>query len=378
MSSPINHAIARLEDLPAEADRFEDRPHPREMLHCFGHDRQQKTLLDGFTSDNMHHAWIFTGSEGIGKATQAYRFARYVLADVKLRQTMAPESLMSDAELASNRQIASMSHPGLFTLRRLWNEKNKKLSTIIPVDQVRRIKGFLQHTSGQGGWRIIIVDRADDLNISAANALLKSLEEPPENCLFMLISSDPGRLLPTIRSRCRTLEFSSLDHGALEKAVHAVMAAEGEPDRSIDQRLLDLAEGRVRRYLALASGDGIKYYEILLDLIGTMPKFNENKLLKLSDELSAPAAIQSFEVFYDLYFSLMARIIRQAATGEGLLESERDQYTRFVTDSTLAHWAGLWETIAAEKADVIRLNLDRKSFLLETFYRMQSLTRRAA
>ena len=378
MSDQTCHAIARLPDLPLEADRFEERPHPREMLHCFGHQRPQRALLDAFSSGSMHHAWIFTGAEGIGKATQAYRFARYVMAENARAAGAEPDDIMSDPSLATNRQIAAMSNPGIFTVRRIWNEKTKKLSTVIPVDEVRRIRGFLQHTSAQGAWRIIIVDRADDLNISAANALLKSLEEPPENCLFLLMSSDPGRLLPTIRSRCRTLEFTPLDQAALDKAVRSVMAAEGDPAASIEPRLLALAEGRVRRYLALASGDGIKYYDALLDLISAMPKFDENKLLKISDQLSAPAAIQSFEVFYDLFFSLLARIIRAAATGEGLFENEREPCSRIVNDTALAHWAGLWETIAADKAEVVRLNLDRKSFVLETFYRMQTLTRRAA
>ncbi len=379
MSNQASFAIPPLQDLPPEADRFEDWPHPRETLHCFGHEREEQILLDAFTSGNMHHAWIFSGPEGIGKATQAYRIARYIMADRSAGEAAGPDAVMSDPASATNRQIAGLSHPGIMTVRRVWNEKTKKLSAVIPVDEVRRIKSILQHTSANGSWRIIIVDRADDLNISAANALLKSLEEPPEKSLFLLISSDPGRLLPTIRSRCRILEFSRLDRAALEKAASTLTAAESaDLQAGADPRLLDLAEGRVRRYLSLATGDGVKYYDMLLDLLSAMPAFDENKLFKLSDELAAPNALPSFEIFYDLYFSLLARIIRARATGEGLLADEQDRCGRLIDDSTLAHWAGLWETVAAEKAEVNRLNLDRKSFVLETFHRMRTLIRCAA
>ena len=368
--------LPRAEDLSPEADRFEDYPHPREMLQLFGHETNERNLIDAFDSGSMHHAWILTGAEGIGKATLAYRFARYVLSAPKEREDRQPQDIMSDPNLASNRQIATMGHPGLLTIRRIWNVKTKKLSTVIPVDEVRRLKSFLQHTSAGGdAWRVVIVDRADDLNPNAANALLKSLEEPPTKCLFMLISSDPGRLLPTIRSRCRLMEVSSLKSDDLERAVTGVMG--GKSDKPV-ARLVALADGRVRRYLALSSGDGLKYYDQLLALLGSMPNLDQAKLLKLSDDLSAVNAQQSFEIFYDLYFSTLARIIRGRATGEGPLEHERSSVGHLISETSLAQWAGLWETIAAEKADVVRLNLDKKSFVLETFYQMQSLMRRAA
>ena len=376
MADPANIFLPPAEDINPEADRFEDWPHPREMLRLYGHEASEAELVNAFKSGNMHHAWILSGREGIGKATLAYRFARFVLADEKSRADHQPSDIMSDMQLASNRQIAHMAHPGLLTIRRVWNEKTKKLSTIIPVDEVRRLKSFLQHTSANANsWRIVIVDRADDLNINAANALLKSLEEPPKNCLFLLISSDPGRLLPTIRSRCRMLELSTLKPDELKLAVGDVM---GRTPGTQDARLFDLADGCVRRYLALAAGDGLKYYDVLLALLGSLPNLDQVKLLKLSDELSAPTAQQSFEIFYDLYFSTLARIIRGYARGEGLLDHEKPIIGHMISDTTLAHWAGLWETIAAEKADVIRLNLDKKSFVLESFYQMQNLMRRAA
>ena len=368
-----------IEGLTPEADRFGDWPHPREMLKIFGHDAPsgpEAELIGAFDNKNMHHAWIFSGAEGIGKATMAYRFARYVLANAELRASSSPTDIMSDGALASNRQIASMSNPGLMTIRRVWNEKTKKNSTIIPVDEVRRLKSFLHHTSaGKDLWRVIIVDRADDLNINAANALLKSLEEPPKNCLFLLVSSDPGRLLPTIRSRCRMLEFSPLNNQHMQQAVSSLM---GSTNKTTEDRLINLADGRVRRYLALAAGDGIKYYDLLLVLLSSMPALDEGKLLKLSDDLSAPTALAAFDMFYDLFFSILARIIHASATGEDLLDQERKACGHLVSNTALAQWAGLWETIAAEKADVIRLNLDRKSFVLETFYRMKNLSRRVA
>ena len=376
MAEGATSFLPRAEELKPEADRFEDWPHPREMLQLYGHDAAQGEFIDAFQNGNMHHAWILSGLEGIGKSTLAYRIARFVLASDESREALGPQDLMSDPKLATNRQIANMAHPGLMTIRRVWNEKTKKLSTIIPVDEVRRLKSFLQHTSTtSGAWRMVIVDRADDLNVNAANALLKSLEEPPKNCLFLLISSEPGRLLPTIRSRCRTLELSPLPPLELRTAVGSVL--ERAPGKA-DERLFDLADGCVRRYLALSAGDGLKYYEQLLGLLASLPNLDQGRLLKLSDELSLVTAQQSFEIFFDLFFSTLARNIRGQAGGEGLFEHEKSTLGHMISTSSLAQWASLWETIAAEKADVARLNLDKKSFVLETFYRMQTLTRRAA
>jgi DNA polymerase-3 subunit delta' len=157
----------------------------------------------------MHHAWLLGGRKGIGKATLAYRFARAALAHPSERQSDRA-SLDIAEDTRASRQVRALSHPGLLVLRRPYDDKGKRFAASIPIDEVRRLRSFLSHSAGEDAWRVVIVDEANELNVNAANALLKSLEEPPARAVFLLVSSAPGQLLPTIRSRCRALSFQPL------------------------------------------------------------------------------------------------------------------------------------------------------------------------
>ena len=170
-------ATQEIEALP-ESDRLEGFPHPRNTKVLYGHETSQRALVDAFASGRMHHGWLITGPEGVGKATLAYRFATFLLADVSERDPFG-QSLDIDSDTTASRQVRALSHPGLLLLRRAWDFKAKRLMTSISVDEVRRLRSFLGHSGGETAWRVVLVDQADDLNINAANALLKSLEEPP-------------------------------------------------------------------------------------------------------------------------------------------------------------------------------------------------------
>ncbi len=198
-------------DLP-EVDRLDGCPHPRETTELFGHEAAEEAFLAAFRSGRLPHAWILGGPEGIGKATFAYRVARFVLANpdphsaaVRQAGTMA---VPPDHPIA--RKIAAQSHGGLFVLRRQWNAEKKSMPTQIPVELVRKALDFFGATAAVPGWRVCIVDSAEDLNLNGANALLKTLEEPPEKSLFLIVSHMPGRIMPTIRSRCRSLAMRPL------------------------------------------------------------------------------------------------------------------------------------------------------------------------
>ena len=169
-------------------------------------------MLTAYRQDRMAQAWILGGPEGVGKATFAWRLARFLLAhpDPAAPEVQRAQSLFVPGEAPAARRIASMALADVFPLRRSWNEKTKKFFTEIRIDDVREIIHAFHQGSGTGGWRVAIVDCADDLNRSSANALLKLIEEPPERSLFLLIAHQPGRLLPTIRSRCRKLMLGPL------------------------------------------------------------------------------------------------------------------------------------------------------------------------
>ena len=190
-----------------ESDRIAGFPHPRETETLLGQDKALMLAAHTLRGGRPPHAWLITGPPGIGKATLAYRMARYLLRHGATADGPADLSVPPDDTVA--RQMSARAHSGLLVLKRGLNKAGKP-QTELPVDEVRRLSGFFGMTSGAGGWRVAIIDPADDMNDNAANALLKQLEEPPQNAMLLLLSHRPGRLLPTIRSRCRRLDLSPL------------------------------------------------------------------------------------------------------------------------------------------------------------------------
>src|SRR5947209_1685077 len=190
-----------------------DIRHPRETLSLYGHAEAEQAFLTAYRGGRMPHAWLIggVGIGGIGKATLAYRMARFLFAhpDQAAEDVRKSSSLALPADHPVARRIAAQGHPDLLALERVEDEKGK-MPTMISVDLVRRTIGFFGSTAGEGGWRVCIVDSADELNPSGANALLKILEEPPAKALLLVVSHAPGRLLPTIRSRCRRLMLRPL------------------------------------------------------------------------------------------------------------------------------------------------------------------------
>ena len=281
-ATPAARAAQEAEALP-EADRLGDFPHPRETLGLAGHVAAERTLAAAFAGGRLHHAWLLAGRTGIGKATLAYRMARHVLARPEDRDPAA-QALAVPPGAAAARQIAQLAHPGLLVLRRPYDLRSKRLMSIIPVDEVRRLRSFLGLTVGADGWRVVIVDSADELNPNAANALLKSLEEPPLRAVFLLVTSQPSALLPTIRSRCRRLDLQPLDAQSLRRAATAALEAAGMkvPSASKWLELERLAEGSVRTALLLATG-GIELYERIAQLLSRLPAVDWPALHTLAD-----------------------------------------------------------------------------------------------
>lgn len=373
-------ALQAQPDALPEADRLEGFPHPRETAAIYGHEAAERTLVEAFDggSGRMHHGWLLAGREGIGKATLAYRFARHILARPEERD---PEGRTLDVPPASSaaRQVLALSHPGLLLLRRPYDARAKRFTTSIPVDEVRRLKGFLGLTGGDGAWRVVIVDSADELNPNAANALLKSLEEPPERAVFLLVSGQPGGLLPTIRSRCRRLDLAALASMPLRGAVSAAMAAAGHPAPPDSHWLLleRLAAGSARRALQLTASGGLDLYERIARLVAVLPKLDWAAVHALSDELAGSAQEQRLEAFYDLYLDLLGRLVRAAATGHGAPD-DMALAARLIGDNRLPVWAALWERTLRQKTHAMLLNLDRKALVVNAFAQLQEAARGSA
>lgn len=375
-------AIREMEEAP-EADRLEEFPHPRHTLKLFGHERAEQVARDAFASGRVHHGWLICGPKGIGKASLAYRIAHWALAeDHERNYDSRGLDVAPDCRTAS--QIRALSHPRLMVIRRPYDSKTKRFSATIPVDEVRRLRSFLAHKSDAGGWRAIIVDSADELNINAANALLKSLEEPPGRAIFLLISAQPGRLLPTIRSRCRRVILAPLGSDPLRRAALQALQAAGKDfaDAGLAQ-LEPFAGGSVRALLTLKAGGGDRLCEEVRAILTSMPRPDWLKVHALADQLAGLAAAQRFETFFDLLFELLLRAIRAGAGGPGgpgdgadralIMRLSGAPGASAPAPGRLASWASLWETMQLLKADTVALNLDRKALILDCIARIEHL-----
>jgi DNA polymerase-3 subunit delta' len=371
--APRSQDAPEAEALP-EADRLGDFPHPRETYELFGHEAAERLLAQAFVAGRLHHAWLIAGRAGIGKATLAYRMARHVLARPEERDP-GGASLAVSPDAPAARQIAQLAHPGLLVLRRPYDVQKKRLMTVISVDEVRKLRAFLGHTAEAGGWRVVIVDSADEFNPNAANALLKSLEEPPPRALFLLVTSQPSGLLPTIRSRCRRLDLAPLDAQSLRRAAGAAMAAAGlEPLAEKKWLQLErLAEGSVRAALQLATG-GLDLDERIGQILARLPNIDWAAIHALADQLAVDAQEQRYEMLFNLLLDRLARLVRVAASDRGPPE-ELALAARLMPGARLPAWAETWHAILRDKADAEELNLDRKALIVRTFARVERASR---
>lgn len=373
----MSRAAAETSRTPVdEPDRLEGFSAPREVDRLFGHEAALNEFADALRSGRLHHAWMLVGPEGVGKATLAYLLAREVLAlgeePPGERTPIAPVGVNDPVF----RKVAALSHPNLLLVRRSWNEKSKRYSQWIGVDEVRRLRSFLGHSAGEAGWRVVIVDRADELNQNAANALLKALEEPPHQALFLLVATAEGRIPITIRSRCRTLRVAALSEEDLEMAVRAALKRDGHKvDASALTTALALSQGSVRRALELATGEGIQLYRDLLASLGGLPELDGPRLHRLVERLGGAGDSERLELFLSLLLGLLERLICATATGEELSSDERDLQRRLLGRANLPRWVEVWDAIGRAKADAANLNLDRSLLVLEAFYRLQQVAR---
>jgi DNA polymerase-3 subunit delta' len=363
-------AAERSRGAAGEPDRLDRFSAPREVDRLYGHEEALREFTEALASGRLHHAWLLVGSEGVGKATLAYRLARTVLSQGTSDDDAA------DAGHPVFRKVAALSHPNLLLIRRSFNDKTKRYSQWIGVDEVRRLRAFLGHSAGEAGWRVVIVDRADELNQNAANALLKALEEPPQQTLFLLIAGAEGRLPVTIRSRTRTLRVSGLNEKELEAAVRAALARDGhEVDAETLRVALTLSQGSVRRALELVSGEGIDLYNEIVAMLGALPELEGSTLHGVADRFSGTGDTERIELYFVLLLGLIERLIRFAATGEGAMPEEQALANRLVSPTNLIHWAEAWEAITEAKDEAFAFNLDRNLLLLETWFRLQRLAR---
>lgn len=311
-----------------------------------GHAVAEQAFLDAFTSSRLQHAWLLTGPRGIGKRRFADRVARFLLCpEARMGGGLfgdGPESLDVDLDHPLVRQVEARSHQGVRHLQRLENDKGKLAKEIV-IDQVRELAPFLGATTEAGDWRVVLVDAVDDMNRAAANALLKTLEEPPARTLFLLVSHAPGRLLPTVRSRCRRLALLPLSEPQVEEVLEREKPGLSQEER---HELVRLAQGCPGRALRFAGLDILPLEQALTDLIAQ----NENAkaaALSLAEALAAPAAQARYEAFLDLILDRLSKEAEAAPV------------------SHLAPLLDLWEKARNLATSSLPLALDPKTVVFE-------------
>lgn len=349
-----------LEELP---DIDGDSP-PRLTRALTGHGPQQESFLNALNGPRMPHAWLLSGPKGVGKVSFAYLAARAVLSGGKVT-AISPAVESAEAHL-----LEAGAHPDLFVLKREYNPKTEKFRGDIPTEAARELKHSFNLSAGRGGWRVAIIDSIDDLNKFGANALLKLIEEPPEKCLFLIVCHNPGRVLDTIRSRCRMLAFNALDEADLQ-AIVASRLQDQDPNEVAAAAFL--AQGSAGYALRFCEGGGFDLYRDLVGVLETAPRLDVEKLHALAGRFGARAASEQFGGQFDLFCFLLSgwihRYVRSCATGapfQPVFEGEMELVNRLLASGTgVEPFVALWEKVERDSHAVEALNLDKKQAVLE-------------
>ncbi len=367
---------------PAELEKLEwphAWPPPWRANRVLGHEQAEKTMLAAQQSGRLHHAWLMTGPRGIGKATLAWRFARFLLCGETGGGLFgdAPEGLDVASDAPGRSLIDARSHPDLFHLRRTLNPDTGRMRAEIAVDDVRGLGAFMHMTPAMGKHRIAIVDAADEMNRNSANAVLKILEEPPPNAVLLIVAHAPGRLLPTIRSRCRRLAMQPLGHDTVMQ-----LLGDYAPNTAQEERvaLTNLAEGSIGRALELASAGSLGLYREMVEVLATLPDLDMPRLHTFAERFAkrgeeANVDWRSLNYLFDGWLKGLARQWAVGDESAPVVPGEKGLQGRLLASASLERWNEAFDDIATlfYKADSV--NLDRKQTVMGSFLELQSAMR---
>ena len=378
---------------------------PRNNPDLFGHEQAEGSLHAAWVSGHLHHAWLLSGPEGIGKATLAYRFARFLLSQGKqntkrvgtasesdlftLDGSSGPEGVPSQGLFLDPRsrlfqRVAAGGHADLLTVTRSLDLNTKKLRSKIVVDDVRRISSFLHMTAAEGGARVVIIDPGDEMNRNAANALLKGLEEPPNNTVILIVSHTPWRLLPTIRSRCLGLRLAPLGEADFATVIARLQPSLGTQELAMLFRLSGGSPGKATRLL---KEGGLELYHEVLELLSTLPDDTGGRrgtidtaaLHALADRVVGKKGEATYFTVVDILSSWISRLIRLGVGHVGdkavAWPEESQVMHSFLAAASLDQWLEVWDNLEALFAQTDSLNLDRRQAILNAFFNLEKAVR---
>ena len=358
------------------SDKIAGAPHPMLANEIIGHSSQKLSFLSSFASNRLHQCWLLAGDMGIGKASFAWLIAKFLLttkyqpADLKIDLNESNiNSILEPQSGNTLNRIISGSEQRVYIVRRGYNEKRKTFFKNISIEDVRKLQSYCSLSIADGGKRIIIIDTADDLNKSSSNALLKLLEEPPKNTIFLLISHQPNLLVPTIKSRCQKLSFSNLDQTDLG-AVLTAIGCKIEPSDQVSLSIL--SKGSAGAACRLINSKCINLYSDILNISSSLPNLNTNKILQLSQNYFAKAKPGEFEIFLEMMQHFFSRLCKTGAMQKPLLPSltknEAKIMKNLCPNLKSAHlWSEAANITLAKLNKGYLLNIDIESLILDAF-----------
>lgn len=325
---------------------------PSQNNVIFGHEDIRHFLTQMLKEGHLHHALLFEGEYGIGKATLAFHLAWNILSSQK------GSFLKPDLHSISWRQITQGSHPGLLYISRRFDVKTQKFKTGILIDDIRDVIHFLSRTSQDNGWRIVIIDSADDMNRNAANAILKILEEPPAKTLFIIIAHSLGKLLPTIHSRCQKISFRPLCHDEMKKVITHIFSNQNLPDEKMIEMIIKKSKGNPRKAALLICHGGLEIIKTI-DALLEQPVCNATIVHTLAQTFSSVSSPFQFQQFCD---EVLDKIQQKAIT---LVEKGN----LFLSKK----YAQKWQEIHQEIEEIQLFNLDKKQFVINLLFRVHKI-----
>jgi DNA polymerase III subunit delta' len=347
---------------PEQHDTLPEIPEPAENPHLFGHGEAMRHLAGAYREGRLHHGLILAGPAGIGKATFAFHLARHLLRFPDANA--APDGFQPDDPASTLfRLVAQGAHPSVLHLTRPINERTKSFRTALTADEVRKVGRFLSMTSHDGGYRVVIVDPADDMNVHAANALLKNLEEPPPRTLFALISHSSGNLLPTLRSRCQVVRMSPLEDEDLVAALKSVPGAGSEAQDGFANVLAN-AGGSVREALMMTRFGGAEIGGAV-EAVTRDGRFDVAAAWRIAEAVTGKDSEMQFRLFTTACLDMVT-----AAAGEAGRAGELHRAARL---------AELARELTTALDETETYNLDKRQFAMATLRRLHGeLPRMAA
>ncbi len=351
---------------------------PRSTSDLFGHEDIENRILADFNAGRMPHAIVLCGPSGIGKATLAYRLARFLFAqggdagqDSLFGAPTQPENIYIAPSHDAFRRVASGGHADLLVIERAFDEKKGKLKKNITAEDARGIAPFLRKTAVEGGWRVVLVDGAEDLNPTSQNALLKILEEPPPRTVLILTTTQPGALLPTIRSRCRMLPMLPLGDETVKK-----LLLREHPKLMPDEvsTLLRVANGSIGKALQFYRDDGITIYKSLLTIVGSLPQLDLVAVHEIAEKMGRQTDEDVFLTVRDIMVGWCDRVVAATARKQpvaDLMPGDSMIFSRLCTAYPSGHFMSAGEKISQLFDLTLRFNLDKRQAILGSFLMLQ-------